>query len=114
MKRWMVIKWVCGFLASCASGQRITFDPPKDTSATGHGPIAVVDLRGNKDREFHAAGHPHCVRYYGDDFIAPSKTAYLRQVLEAKVRPGTRQTKFTISKLRLLSIATVVLRVRSR
>lgn len=96
MKGCMVTALACCLLASCATHQRITLEPPK--GAYQPRTIRLIDLRGEEEREAHVAGRPHCFRSYGDDFIVPSKTAYLREVLETKLAPGAGETRVTISK----------------
>jgi hypothetical protein len=93
----MLAAGACCLLTSCATHQRITLETPQGALPAGHA-IQLIDLRGNDERQPHLSGRPHCSRSYGDEFIVPSKTEYLREVLEAKSAPGAGETRVTLSK----------------
>jgi len=87
----------CVAITSCASQQRITLAQPAPVVASTDIIIQIVDLRDTRQRAFHAEGQPHCFRSYGDEFIAPSKVAYFREVLESRSAPHAR-ANLTLSR----------------
>jgi len=87
----------CVAITSCASQQRITLAQPAPVVASTDIIVQILDLRDTRQRAFHAEGQPHCFRSYGDEFIAPSKVAYFREVLESRSAPHAR-ANLTLSR----------------
>jgi len=73
--------WIWLLLAGCAYHQSLSFVESGALKAPDS--ITISDTRSDWDRETHVGAFP-CVRRYGDDFIAPTKLAYLKHLLASR------------------------------
>ncbi len=73
--------------AGCALQQKVTLPEPSAASPSAGVVVQMVDARDSSQKATHLSAHPHCIRSYGDDFIAPSKIVYLSRVIESRAAP---------------------------
>ena len=85
----LVALGACGLLGGCALQQKVTLAQPPSVASSADVAIQLTDSRDSAQKSTHIEGRPRCVRSYGDDFIAPSKMTYFRQVLESRAKPHT-------------------------
>ena len=84
-------------LAGCAYSQKVSLLEPgaKLTSPSG---IVVLDMRDKATLKTNLNVNPPCAREYGDEFIAPTKIAYLKHLLGsgggAEVQMQLKLTRF--------------------
>lgn len=71
----------------CVFQQKVTLPEPSAAAPSAGVVVQVVDVRDSSQKATHLSTHPHCIRSYGDDFIAPSKIDYLKRVIESRAAP---------------------------
>ncbi len=77
MKNIFTLIVLISFISACAYSQKVTLMDKGELGADINN-ISIIDNRAEESKTTYFGEFPTCSRWYGDDFIAPTKLSYLK------------------------------------